>query len=113
MPWPPSITFLLVASRISNGGTIWPAASASILTCPLVSLSTFSAKYLKLSCSVRLAGQVDWNLRLFDRRLLRGSAAGEERRGEAGDGGFQDRLSHGLLLWMDGPRVDARLPRAW
>jgi hypothetical protein len=53
---------LWVASRISNAGTIWPAARASIFTWPMVSLSTRSAKYLKLSCSVRLAGQVDWNL---------------------------------------------------
>src|SRR5574341_1172522 len=65
MPCPPSITFLCVASRISNGGTIWPAASASIFIWPEVSLSTRSAKNLKLSCSVRLAGQVDCILRFF------------------------------------------------
>src|SRR5688500_8869465 len=29
------------------------------------SLSTRSAKYRKLSCSVRLAGQVDWNFRFL------------------------------------------------
>ena len=50
---------LLVASRISNAGTTCPAASASTLSVPPESLSTRSAKYLKLSCSVRLAGQVD------------------------------------------------------
>src|SRR6266446_5525970 len=57
------MTFLWVASRISNAGTICPAAIASILSWPPVSLSTRSAKYLKLSCKVRLAGQVDCILR--------------------------------------------------
>src|SRR5262245_44900850 len=55
----PSSTFLCVASSTSKGGTIWPAGMASILTLPCVSLSTRSAKCLKCSCSVLLAGQVD------------------------------------------------------
>src|SRR5258708_1795944 len=55
----PSSTFLLVASSTSKGGTICPAGMASILIDPAVSLSTRSAKVLKCSCSVLLAGQVD------------------------------------------------------
>src|SRR5262245_45464405 len=66
MPCPPSMTFLEVASRISNGGTIWPAACTSILSEPPVSLSTRSARKRKLSCSVRLAGHVDCILRVLD-----------------------------------------------
>src|SRR5258708_63992 len=55
----PSSTFLLVASSTSKGGTIWPAGMASIFRPPAVSLSTRSAKILKCSCRVLLAGQVD------------------------------------------------------
>src|SRR5262245_44972299 len=66
MLWPPSITFLWAASRISNGGTIWPAASASIFRAPAVSLSTRSANSLKLSWLVELAGQVDCILSVRD-----------------------------------------------
>ena len=42
-----------------GGGTICPAAWASILRVPCVSFSVRSAKILKCSCSVLLAGQVD------------------------------------------------------
>src|SRR5437773_9623195 len=55
----PSRTFLLVASSTSKGGTICPAAMASIFSDPEVSFSRRSAKILKCSCSVMLAGQVD------------------------------------------------------
>src|SRR5688572_28807198 len=55
----PSITFLLLASSTSNAGTTCPAAIASILMLPWVSLSTRSPKILKCSCRVLLAGQVD------------------------------------------------------
>src|SRR5258706_5591514 len=55
----PSSTFLLVASSTSKAGTIWPAGIASILIEPWVSFSRRSAKVLKCSCKVLLAGQVD------------------------------------------------------
>src|SRR6267143_5474711 len=55
----PSRTVLLVASSTSNAGTICPAAIASIFSDPDVSFSRRSAKILKCSCSVMLAGQVD------------------------------------------------------
>src|SRR6267143_3996026 len=55
----PSRTFLLVASSTSKAGTICPAAMASIFNDPAVSFSRRSAKILKCSCSVMLAGQVD------------------------------------------------------
>src|SRR2546428_4825431 len=55
----PSRTFLLVASSTSKAGTICPAAMASIFSDPEVSFSRRSAKILKCSCSVMLAGQVD------------------------------------------------------
>src|SRR4030081_1265091 len=55
----PSRTFLLVASSTSKAGTICPAAMASIFNDPEVSFSRRSAKILKCSCSVMLAGQVD------------------------------------------------------
>src|SRR5687768_5490856 len=65
MAWKPSITFLLVASSTSNAGTICPAASGSIFTCPCVSLSTRSVRSRRWSCSVMLAGQVDCTLTDF------------------------------------------------
>src|SRR5438094_6330322 len=55
----PSRTFRLVASSTSKAGTICPAAMASIFSDPEVSFSRRSAKILKCSCSVMLAGQVD------------------------------------------------------
>src|SRR5918994_377085 len=63
MPQAPSITFLCVASRISNGGTTAPPGSASILRLPPVSLSTRSAKNLRASCVVDDGGTADWILR--------------------------------------------------
>src|SRR5215207_7602403 len=59
MPYAPSITFLCAASRISNGGTIAPPGSASILRLPPVSLSTRSAKNLSASCVVLDGGTAD------------------------------------------------------
>src|SRR5918994_4284342 len=53
------MTFLWVASRISNGGTIAPPGNASILSWPPVSLSTRSAKNLKASWVVDVAGTAD------------------------------------------------------
>src|SRR5215213_772350 len=59
MPYAPSITFLCAASRISNGGTMAPPGSASILRLPPVSLSTRSAKNLSASCVVLDGGTAD------------------------------------------------------
>src|SRR5262245_5602441 len=60
MPQAPSMTFLCAASRISNGGTIAPPGSASILSWPAVNLSTRSAKNFKASCAVDDGGTADW-----------------------------------------------------
>src|SRR5215475_9867752 len=59
MAWKPSRTFLFVASRTSNGGTICPAAMGSILIDPEVSLSMRSERICRWSCRVMLAGHVD------------------------------------------------------
>src|SRR5688572_26347640 len=53
------MTFLWLASRISNGGTMAPPGNASILSWPPVSLSTRSAKNLKASWVVDDAGTAD------------------------------------------------------
>src|SRR5919108_2361093 len=63
MPQAPSITFLCVPSRISNGGTTAPPGSASILRLPPVSLSTRSAKNFRASCVVDDGGAADCILR--------------------------------------------------
>src|SRR5262245_27210625 len=75
MPQAPSITFLWVASRISNGGTIAPPGSASILRAPPVSLSTRSAKNFKPSCVVEDGGTADWILSVRDCWASAGPAA--------------------------------------
>src|ERR1051325_3988287 len=55
----PSITFLLVASSTSKGGTTCPPGIASILIAPCVSLSSRAPNILNCSCSVLPAGQLD------------------------------------------------------
>src|SRR5262245_10514092 len=57
------MTFLLVASSTSKAGTIVPAASGSIFSVPLESLSTRSATNFRLSKIVREAGQLACTLR--------------------------------------------------
>src|SRR4051794_22616423 len=52
------MTFLWVASRTSKAGTTCPAGMASIFSVPFESLLTRSAKKVKFSYSVRLAGHV-------------------------------------------------------
>src|SRR5260221_8518265 len=54
-----SSTFLLLVSSSANGARFWRAGMASFVRPPAVSLSTRSAKILKCSCRVLLAGQVD------------------------------------------------------
>src|SRR5262245_45889204 len=57
------MTFLLVASSTSKGGTMVPPARGSIFSVPLESFSTRSATHFRLSKIVRLAGQLAWILR--------------------------------------------------
>src|SRR5438046_3552506 len=86
----PSRTFRLVASSTSKGGTICPAAMASIFSDPEVSFSRRSAKILKCSCSVMLARLQYW---LFFRRGFCG-------RFGFGTGGIdsEDHLADGNLV---------------
>src|SRR3972149_2010747 len=71
------MTFLLVASSTSKAGTIAPAGSVSILRRPADILSTRSANILKLSKSVRDAGQLACILRVMGCWAVAGGGASE------------------------------------